>query len=268
MLWIIIVLSMLPAFLTIKEASEGLLHSETPYGYTLSTLIFLIPSAVMLYILHGRTSLKPIVYCILTLPIGGIFLDVFAGALFFSFPNTTAILGIYVMGYNATTGLWNSKLPIEEFLFYYGGFSFMVSLYVWMSTIVLAKYTVEHPQHAESLPDWFNYLCSGVVFCACFLKPTYLVFLIVCLILPALGLYLKIRKNINQPALYFSVLTTLFISVIWEVTLAVQHGWWSYVAEYMTGIYIKPWFNLPIEETLMWIGGPIISACAYEYFRV
>jgi hypothetical protein len=65
----------------------------------------------------------------------------------------------------------------------------------------------------------------------------------------------------------FTMLITTLISIIWEVTLALPRGYWNYNPEYMLGISIEPWNNLPVEAVSVWIFCSLIIL-SYEYTKI
>jgi hypothetical protein len=65
---------------------------------------------------------------------------------------------------------------------------------------------------------------------------------------------------------------TLFIivlvSLLWEATLAVPYKWWGFQDAQMTGLFIKAWARLPIEEVGVWIAVTYATVIVFEVFKL
>jgi hypothetical protein len=60
----------------------------------------------------------------------------------------------------------------------------------------------------------------------------------------------------------------LLISLLWEVTLALPYGWWSFQHRQMIGLFIGAWDDLPIEEVCVWIAVPYATAIVFEIVKL
>ncbi len=139
-----------PAALTLHTVRLSALNpavatnpASSPYGYTVSLLLFIIPILVIAFWFlpqEGvKISKKSFWWTIgLLFPIGA-GLDFFFARYFFIFPNESATLGIKAPALGA-------PIPIEEYVFYLTGFLCVLLLYIWLDEYWLAAYSI----HAES----------------------------------------------------------------------------------------------------------------------
>jgi hypothetical protein len=113
--------------------------NPTPYGYTCSLLLFVIPIVVIAgWFLPKETvriSKRAFWRTIAILVPIGFALDFFFAHRFFVFPNAGATLGI---GAPAIGG----SVPLEEYVFYFTGFLAILLIYVWSGEYWLAAYKV------------------------------------------------------------------------------------------------------------------------------
>ena len=278
-------------------------------------------------------------------------LDMWLASRLFVFPNTSAILGPVVHGWDSTTGAFTFPIPIEEFVFYITGFQFTLLVYVWSDESWLSRYKTNTPQKVVSSssaaassdsavssditttspsnstsggadasvgPDTRDATSSrlvltprtrsgafaqlafigalvfasiayktptifgntGLLFVADTIQvdttaqgrganssvlPEYFLFLVCAAIAPCIAVYPRVSARVNWRALSFTMLVLLLVSVVWEVTLGVRHGWWGYRNEHMLGIFIAPWHNLPIEAVMTWLLVTFITIFTYEF---
>src|SRR5258708_14933912 len=120
-----------PAAATFPDAS--------PYGYTVSILLFIVPILVISFWFVPQEGVKiekkSFWWTIgLLFPIGA-GLDFFFARYFFVFPNPGATLGIKAPALGA-------PVPIEEYAFYLTGFLCVLLLYLWLDQYWLAPYHV------------------------------------------------------------------------------------------------------------------------------
>jgi len=81
-------------------------------------------------------------------------------------------------------------------------------------------------------------------------------------------LFYRVTKLfVNWRAFIFSMLATVLISIIWEVTLALPRGYWDYQHGAMLGIFIGVWHDLPIEAITVWIFCTLVIMF-YEYVKI
>jgi hypothetical protein len=97
--------------------------------------------------------------------------------------------------------------------------------------------------------------------------PGYFISQVVAVFLPSMGLYREVRRVINWRALSLTLFMILLISLLWEATLAIPYGWWSYQPTAMLGLYIQAWDGLPIEAVLLWIAVTYMTVLVYETIR-
>jgi hypothetical protein len=133
-----------PAYFTLHTAKVtsppvALQPNPSPYGYTVSLLLFIIPIvAITCWFIPQedlKISQKSLAWTIgLLFPLGAL-LDFLFASRFFLFPNAGATLGIHAPALH-------KPVPIEEYVFYLTGFLCIVLLYIWFDEYWLAAYTV------------------------------------------------------------------------------------------------------------------------------
>jgi hypothetical protein len=279
---------------------ESIVHivrdDPTPYGYTISLMIYLAPVATLItwfYRNHPPDSFRRRAFrwtLILLVPLG-FGLDFLLGNLFFTFPNAGATLRIYLPGYSFATGGFVWDLPIEEFVFYFSGFVAILLLYIWCNEVWVPAYgvadygdTASHPPyiiriHWQSL-WWGVALMAAAVIHKKYLAPVtehrdyregfplYFLFLLVAGVLPSMLLYRCARAFVNWRAFSITLLWVLLTSLLWEATLASPFGWWRYRAEWMMGLHIKAWSDLPIEAVVLWLVVAGTTILVFETIKV
>jgi len=260
--------------------------NPTPYGYTVSLLLFLLP-VLTIGVWHLRVGdpfdKRAFVWCALLMAGLGASLDFFFGYAFFEFPNEGATLGIRVPAWSWSERRWiPDYLPVEEFGFYIFGALFMISVYLWADQNWLALYDPDkyleaarsHPKILEVSPHaiavWVTLLATGIVYR--YLVdggfPGYYVFLMGVGVLPSLVLIRTVKFFVNWHALAFAFGGLVLISIIWEATLGLPYQWWTYRPEEMLGIYLHAWGGLPLEEVSLWLVGVWDAVIFYELFRI
>src|SRR6185437_10978401 len=132
-LTVLLILAMLagPAALTLHRVRvpavvDVAFQNPSPYGYTVSLLLFIVPI--------------------------GVILDFFFAHLFLTFPNPAATLGIPAPALGActkchifvgsATHIVVGSVPIEEYIFYFTGFITVLLLYIWLDEYWLSAYSV------------------------------------------------------------------------------------------------------------------------------
>jgi len=119
----------------VPQVEMHTVDNPTPYGYTVSLLLFLVPVAAVAawHWRNGSHFDRKAFWACAGLMTGlGVFLDLFFGYAFFEFPNEGATLGIRVPAWSWGEMRWiPDYLPLEEFGFYVFGALFMMSVYVW-----------------------------------------------------------------------------------------------------------------------------------------
>jgi hypothetical protein len=274
-----------PAALTLHTVHSSALNpgvpiDATPYGYTVSLLLFILPSlAIVLWFVprEGLTiSRRAFAWSVgLLFPLGAL-LDFFFAQYFFVFPNPAATLGIRAPALGG-------GVPIEEYGFYLTGFMAVVLLYIWLDEYWLAAYSVPATAaerisfdrllrfHPASLILAGLLIAAGLLYGRYVATPSrfpgYFLFLVLFALLPSAALLPMARPVINWRALSLTMFIMLITSLLWEVTLALPYGWWNFRDQQMLGIRITAWAWLPVEEVYIWIAVPYTSVMVYEIVK-
>jgi hypothetical protein len=276
----------IPAAFTILRVQEPGVFSvdsanPTPLGYTVSLSLFVVPILGIAYWFYRNPDVrfhKTAFFMSLAILVPlGIVLDLLFGNRFFTFENEYAVLGI---GIPAIGG----DIPIEEIIFYITGFILVLLIYVWGDEFWFQAYNV--PDYKAVLPPSSKILVfhpwsvglGAVLFLAAIVYktffsgeagfPWYFGYLLVVGIIPAAGLYQSVQHFINWRAFSFTLVMMVLISLLWEVTLALPYKWWGFQHDAMIGIYISPWHDLPIEETILWMMVSFASIITYETIKI
>jgi hypothetical protein len=254
---------------------------SSPYGYTVSTLLFIVPIVVIAFWFIPSEEVKiekRSFWCTIALlfPIGAA-LDFFFARYFFVFPNAGATIGVKAPALG-------DPVPIEEYVFYLTGFLCILLLYIWFDQYWLAAYNihgeaVERRQfqrllklHPESIILAVT-LIAGAILYRHYLAndtvgfPGYFIFLSLTALVPSSALLPSARPVINWRAFSFTAFFILLISLLWEVTLAIPYGWWNFRNEQMLGVRITAWGALPIEEVCLWIAVTYATVLVYETIK-
>lgn len=286
----LIVLTMLamlcvPAALTLHTVAvspqvPGPVAASSPYGYTVSLLLFVVPIVVILFWLvpaeQLRISKKSFVRTIALLFPLGAGLDFFFAQKFLTFPNPDATLRIRAPALGG-------GVPIEEYLFYFTGFVAVLLLYIWLDQYWLTAYSVavdaaERTNFTRLLKFHPLSLLLGIALIAgaiAFRKgcvaepgfPGYFIFLVVGALGPSALLLPSALPVINWRALSLTMFFILLTSLMWEATLGVPYGWWGFQQTEMLGIFITAWSRLPVEEVVVWIAVTYATVIVYEVVR-
>ncbi|MCB9107270.1 MAG: hypothetical protein H6633_23900 [Anaerolineales bacterium] len=289
-----ILLLVIPAALTLRTVIRpGQLvissPNPSPYGYTWSLLIFILPvAAIAWWFAHHpeyKVERRAFWLTIIAFTAAGTALDVLLGKTFFSFPNSGAVIGIYLPGYDFKHG-WGLDIPLEEFLFYFLGSLFMLLVYVWGDLYWVAAYNVddydEASKHIDKIvhPHWRSVIWGVVIIIAgvIFKKfwphpyqtgfPGYFSVLVVGFITPTFVFFNTAKPFVNWRAYSLTLYSLVSVSLLWEATLGVPYGWWVYHPEQMLGIFIGAWSNLPAEAVLLWLVAGWGVVLLYEVIRI
>jgi hypothetical protein len=280
---------LIPAVLTLRTVRHPVMlqstsDNPTPLGYTWSLSLWLVPAlAILLWLHHHRDYQIPrraFWWTVGPLTLLGTGLDLLLGNTFFVFPNKGAVLGIYVWGLELSTGQWVKDLPIEEFIFYLSGFVVALLLYLWSDIFWFGRYVREKDlchqcQRPRVKLHWPSALLGlGLVGAAILFKklgpvshegfPGYFTFLMFASFIPSSLLFDSVRRLINWQAFSFTAIVMLFLSMMWEATVAIPYGWWGYKPEMMLGIFIGAWSGLPLEAPLVWVLVSYTTIIIYE----
>ena len=276
----------LPAGLTLYHVhvtalAPVLAPHASPYGYTVSLLLFIVPIVVIggWFIPHEgvRISRKSFWWTIgLLFPLGA-GLDFFFAQYFFVFPNAEATLGIKAPALG-------TPVPIEEYIFSLTGFLAMLLLYIWLDEYWLAAYSIPDSAagrlqfkrlltfHPESVALAVGLVAGAIVYKKYFSPfpegfPGYFVFLALAALVPSAALLPTVRPLINWRAFSLVAFFMLLVSLLWEVTLALPYGWWNFRDRQMLGLRITAWSWLPIEEVCLWISVTYATVIVYEVVK-
>jgi hypothetical protein len=275
-----------PAYFTLHTARVSspaipLSPDPSPYGYTVSLLLFIVPIVVIAFWFIPRDEIKISKKAFwwtigILFPLGAL-LDFFFAAHFFLFPNPGATLGIKA----PALGNW---VPVEEYIFYFTGFVAVLLLYIWLDEYWLHAYTVPATSPLRSLFDRLlrvhpsSLLVAAALIALAFAYrrvfapslpgfPAYFLFLVLGALLPSAALFPSARPVINWRALSLTMFMILPISLLWEATLALPYGWWNYQADAMLGLSITAWSRLPVEAVFVWIAVTWATVIVYEIVK-
>jgi hypothetical protein len=274
-----------PAAITLRTvrapATGGAPVGEaSPYGYTVSLLLFIVPIVVIGFWFipreEVRISRRAFLCTIAILFPLGAGLDFFFAHSFFTFPNPGATLRI-------TAPALHGGVPIEEYVFYFTGFIAILLLYIWLDEYWLAAYGVragakERAEFERLLRFHWQSLAWAVVLIAAAVAyreffvpepgfPSYFTFLVAGALAPSAALLPSAMPVINWRALSLTMFMMLLISLLWEVTLALPYGWWGFQDQAMIGLRITAWSGLPIEEVCLWVAVTYATVIVYEIVR-
>jgi hypothetical protein len=277
------------------EVSPAPVYSQrpnpSPLGYTYSLALFAFPMTALLWWASARGLLLHLRAVRLT--VGLLFplwclLDVLLGNTFFRFPVASATLEqLRVWGYVPGVGFERS-IPIEEFLFYFGGCVVLILLYIWSSEEWYSRYSMDPAtfnRRARSAPPLVELehrvLVWGAILFAAALGykklgphahhdgfPGYFLILLALVALPTAALFRQVKTFINGRAFLFTLLVVTLMSLLWEVTLALPYGWWNYREAQMIGVFVVPWSGIPIEACLLWVAAGWGEVFIYEAFKI
>lgn len=281
----IVAMIAVPAALTLHTVRlsatvDPAVPNPSPYGYTVSLLLFIVPILVIGYWFVPRENVaisrKSFAWTIcLLFPIGAL-LDFFFARRFFTFPNPGATLRI-------TAPAMGGGVPIEEYVFYFTGFVAVLLIYIWLDEYWLSAYSIPVDSatrtnferllrfHPQSLAWAVALIAGAILYRQLFVPepgfPGYFVFLVIGALGPSAALLPAAMPVINWRALSLTLLLILLISLLWEATLGVPYGWWNFQDGAMIGIRITAWSGLPIEEICVWIAVVYATIIVYEIVR-
>src|SRR5262245_46577303 len=244
--FLIAALLILPAALTLRTVEHPATlqitdKNPTPYGYTWSLSLFIIPSAALGVWFIRRSDLalvrRSFIRTIAVLTPLGFGLDLLFGNAFFTFENKQATLGI---GIPARGG----PIPIEEFVFYLTGFMVVLLSYIWGDEYWVRAYNVpDYRAEAKGLPRLAQFHLPSVILGAALIAtaiiykkvwseapagfPWYFIYLTAVAIVPSAGFFQTVQPFVNWRAFSLTLFLMLLLSLLWEVTLALPYGWWG-----------------------------------------
>lgn len=268
------------ALLTVRSPAAANATNPTPYGYTVSLLLFIVPILVIgIWFVPQegiRISRKAFVRTIAILFPLGAGLDFFFARTFFTFSNAGATLRI-------TAPALRGGVPVEEYVFYFTGFVAVLLLYIWLDEYWLAEYGVRSDEkqraefdrllrfHWQSLAWAVVLIAAAIAYRKLFVAepgfPSYFTFLVAGALAPSAALLPSAMPVINWRALSLTMFMILLISLMWEETLALPYGWWGFQDGAMIGVRITAWSGLPIEEVCLWVAVTYATVIVYEIVR-
>jgi hypothetical protein len=289
----------LPACLTLTRVRVSAIidvasPNPSPYGYTVSLLLFIVPIAAIGGWLVPRDAVRiskrSFLWTVALLFSLGVILDFFFAHLFLTFPNSNATLGIpapalYGAGHifvGSPGHIIIGSVPIEEYVFYFTGFVAVLLLYIWLDEYWVMAYTVPAESnaridfdrllrfHPESLILAVLLSVSAILYrhhMAGSGFPGYFVFLVVAALGPSSALFPTALPVINWRAFSMTLFIILLTSLLWEATLGIPYGWWGYRPQQMIGLTITAWNHLPIEAVCVWIAVVYQTAIVYEIIK-
>lgn len=281
----LLTLVIVPAGLTLHTIRESATRADisltaSRYGYTISLLLFLLPSFAIAFWFMPQAGLKisrrSFFWTIALLFPTGAALDFFFAQLFFIFPNRGATLGLLAPALGG-------GVPVEEYIFYLSGFIVVVLFYIWLDEYWLPAYSIPADAaeritfdrllrfHPASLVLAILLAAAAFAYQHAFAPPGrfpgYFLFLVAVAFVPSMALLPTARPVINWRALSLTMFIMLLTSLLWEVTLALPYGWWNFREAQMLGIRITAWSFLPIEEVYLWIAVTYTSVIVYEIVK-
>jgi hypothetical protein len=277
----------IPAAITLHTVrSPGTLRmnapNPSPYGYTWSLLLFIVPILLIGFWLipqeHLKIPRRAFLWTLMILVPLGFGLDFFFARWFFVFPNAQATLGIQAPALGA-------PVPVEEYIFYFTGFVAILLIYIWLDEFWLAAYNVADYRseaqkiqrllqfHPTSLLVGVALIAGAVIYKRVFAAnseglPLYFVVLVAGGLIPSMAFFPIARPFINWRAFGLTLFFVVLISLLWEATLAIPYGWWGYQPTAMVGIFVGAWFGLPIEAVFVWMAAAYATAIVFEITKL
>lgn len=253
--------------------------NDWKYGYTISNLFWIAPTIYFISNSFWRQGLRTLAL----LPMTGFVLDILFASRFFIFPNKDSVVGINIFGYNFATNRFDEPIPIEEFIFYIAGFAYTLFSYIYFSRLLYFDH-MEIPKVLQFRSKWqkmgafvllisISYLEKWTLYtyhfeiCLESYVPEYFWFLVLLGMMPVICTAHSVSRRIHLGAFLVTMFSVLFISITWEVTLAIPQGWWGYKRDPMIGFFIAPWSYLPLESVVVWICVSFTTIFMYEYLE-
>lgn len=256
----------------------------TPYGYTWSLALWVVPLAVLVTWLQRSPGfhLPRLAFwrTVATLALLGVILDVALGDAFFEFPNHGATLGINLYGFEFASMSMVPNVPVEELAFYFFGVAFTLVLYLWCDLHWFGLYGRSlrdrlPPRGAQVRFEPRAVLLGLAIIAVAFAYkrlcspvpdgfPAYFAFLVMVAFVPACMVFPVVRNRVNWRAFSLTALVMFTISTWWEAMLAFPYQWWTYRDEMMIGVFIRAWNGLPIEEPFLWLLVSFTTVLVFE----
>ena len=224
--------------------------------------------------------------------------DLFFAHLFLRFLNPAATLGIPAPALGHCDGchifmgtpdhIIVGSVPIEEYIFYFTGFIFVLLFYIWLDEYWLAAYSVRADAreridfrrllqfHPKSVLVGLLLIVVAILYRHYYNLhhpqepagfPGYLLFLVTGALGPAAVIFPAALPVINWRAFSLVLFVTLMTSLLWEATLGVPYGWWDYQHSRMMGVFVTAWNMLPIEAVCVWVAVSFETVIVYEVVK-
>src|SRR2546428_7603062 len=222
----------------------------TPYGYTVSLLLFIIPIIVIGWWFVPQEGIKipkrAFSRTIWVLFMPGWALDYFFANRFFTYrtPATTLRIPAPALG---------GPVPIEEYVFYLTGFIAVLLIYVWLDEYWLLAYNVpDYPAEAKKLRRLLQFHPTSLVLGLALIGlaiaykkfvshspgfPGYFTLLVAGGIVPAVSFFPSARPVINWRALSLTLFIILLVSLFLGGTLAVPFRWGGFPQPTNNGLF-------------------------------
>lgn len=259
-------------------------QNPTPFGYTWSLLLFIVPSGFIAGWFLPSEGLhipqRAFRWTLIILVPLGCMLDFIFAQWFFCYPNSYATLGI-------PAPALGRPVPIEEYVFYLTGFLTVLLLYVWLGEFWVAAYNVsDYPAEARKTLRLLQFHPASLIVAVVLISaawvykkyfalpadqggfPGYFTVLVVGGFLPSITFYPVARRFINWRALSLTLFFMLLVSLLWEATLALPYDWWNFQHREMIGLYIGAWAGLPIEEIGVWMAVTYATVIMFEVVKI
>jgi hypothetical protein len=261
---------------------QVLSSNPTPYGYSWSLLLFIIPIVVIAFWFLPAEGVeiprRAFWWTIGILVPIGFGLDFFFAHCFFVFLNAGATLGIEAPAVG-------TPVPVEEYVFYLTGFLCVLLIYVWLDEYWLVAYNVpDYPGESKKISRLFQFhptsaivgavlIVMAVVYKKMFSAspdgfPGYFIVLVAGGFVPAISFFPTARPFINWRAFSLTLFIVVLISLIWEATLAVPYQWWGFQPAQMMGLFIGAWAGLPVEEVGVWVAVTYATVIVFEILKL
>jgi hypothetical protein len=263
-LWAVVMgfAALLPAVFADKHAyTWSLLAFIVPLGFMIQWLRRHAPLAWNEVVAHGPATLAVLV------PMG-LALNLLLADVLFVYPEARSNLGVQI---GVPAGPASVAIPIEEYLFYVLGFSFILIGYVFFAGR-------KHPGHSRATRS--ARCTAGMVAvpsllalgAAAWLRPdesvsapVYLYYLVALPLALTILFAARVRRFIDRTGLARITAFTVTLSIVMEALLALPRGWWGYNQALMCGVDVAP--GLPLEAVLVWFLAAVATPTVFETFR-
>ena len=98
--------------------------------------------------------------------------------------------------------------------------------------------------------------------------PLYLIWLTVGVTVPSMLLLAFTVHHTNWRAFGFTALYMLMLSGLFEISIALPYEWWGFRQELLTGWQVAAWWDLPIEQTVLYVVNTWEIVLIYEAITV